>query len=345
TVLVLGESGTGKELVARAIHNTSGRSRKAFVPVNCGAIPETLIESELFGHAKGAFSGATQSREGRFAVADGGTLFLDEIGEMSLAVQVKFLRVLQEHEYVPVGETRPRKCDVRIIAATNKNLEEMTHAGTFREDLFYRLNLIPMQLPALRERSDDVPRLAQHFLGLLAERGKTQPAILSTGALDAMTRYDWPGNVRELQNTIERMTLLHQGTGPLDVGDLPPKIQQAAGHTGAGLLEPTTPMPMPDFVKKMSVVPAPTPAATESVARPEPAPAPDPEPASGYFAQPEDFRLPPDGIDLRAAVQAFEMSIIDQALERTGGNKNKASMLLGMNRTTLVEKLRKRQQR
>lgn len=170
TVLVTGESGTGKELVARAVHDASGRHDQPFVPVNCGAIPETLIESELFGHAKGAFSGATSSREGRFAVADGGTLFLDEIGEMSLAVQVKFLRVLQEQEYVPVGETRPRKCDVRIIAATNKDLERMAAEGTFREDLFYRLNLIPIQLPPLRERVDDVELLALYFLQRIAER-------------------------------------------------------------------------------------------------------------------------------------------------------------------------------
>ncbi len=346
TVLVLGESGTGKELVARAIHNTSGRKRKPFVPVNCGAIPETLIESELFGHAKGAFSGATQSREGRFAVADGGTLFLDEIGEMSLAVQVKFLRVLQEQEYVPVGETRPRKCNVRIIAATNKHLEDMTLAGTFREDLFYRLNLIPIQLPALRERIEDVPRLANHFLGLLGERsGQTTPA-LSAGALDAMNRYDWPGNVRELQNTVERMTLLHEGGGLLDVGDLPPKIQRMGGLPPAAPVEATPPAPTAAAVAAVAPTPPPAPAPAPTVA-PAAAPSPDPAPElpTARFVTPGDFPLPTEGIDLRKAVQAFEMGLIDQALERTGGNKNKASMLLGMNRTTLVEKLRKRQQR
>jgi DNA-binding NtrC family response regulator len=353
TVLVLGESGTGKELVARAIHNTSGRKGKPFVPVNCGAIPETLIESELFGHAKGAFSGATQAREGRFAVADGGTLFLDEIGEMSLSVQVKFLRVLQEQEYVPVGETRPRKCDVRIIAATNKHLEEMTREGTFREDLFYRLNLIPMHLPALRERIEDVPRLIQHFLGLLATRTGQPAPSLSTAALEAMTRYEWPGNVRELQNTVERMTLLHQGSGQLDLGDLPPKMQSLSGR-GAGLGLSVVPRPASPSAAD---VPAPakpsslaqgrmpvSPSGTVIPADSAPAANSSPPPPGGArtMLSPEDFELPLDGIDLREAVQAFEMSLIDQALERTGGNKNQASMLLRMNRTTLVEKLRKR---
>ncbi len=342
TVLVLGESGTGKELVARAIHNTSGRKGKPFVPVNCGAIPETLIESELFGHAKGSFSGATHAREGRFAVADGGTLFLDEIGEMSLAVQVKFLRVLQEQEYVPVGETRPRKCDVRIIAATNKNLEQMTHEGTFREDLFYRLNLIPMHLPALRERIEDVPRLVQHFLGLLSSRTSQPTPRFSPAALEAMTRYDWPGNVRELQNTVERMTLLHHGNGMLDVGDLPPKIQSLTGR-----VIPMVPRATPaSAVEAGAAKPAAlVPAAPSPVipADPQPAANTSPPPSAGMrMLSPEDFELPSEGIDLRKAVQAFEMSLIDQALARTGGNKNQASMLLGMNRTTLVEKLRKR---
>jgi two-component system, NtrC family, response regulator AtoC len=350
TVLVLGESGTGKELVARAIHNTSGRKNKPFVPVNCGAIPETLIESELFGHAKGAFSGATQAREGRFAVADGGTLFLDEIGEMSLAVQVKFLRVLQEQEYVPVGETRPRKCDVRIIAATNKHLEEMTREGTFREDLFYRLNLIPMHLPALRERIEDVPRLIQHFLGVLSTRAGHSVPALSPAVLEAMARYEWPGNVRELQNTLERMTLLHHGGGMIDVGDLPPKIQSLTGR-GAGLTvvpRPAAPSGPAETAsnKPLAVSPSRAPAPTSAALAAELPPAANTSPplASGprRMLSPEDFELPPDGIDLRKAVQAFEMSLIDQALARTGGNKNQASMLLGMNRTTLVEKLRKR---
>ncbi|MEX1367973.1 MAG: sigma-54 dependent transcriptional regulator [Nannocystaceae bacterium] len=364
TVLVLGESGTGKELVARAIHNTSGRKSKPFVPVNCGAIPETLIESELFGHAKGAFSGATSAREGRFAVADGGSLFLDEIGEMSLAVQVKFLRVLQEQEYVPVGETRPRKCDVRIIAATNKNLEDMTRQGSFREDLFYRLNLIPIHLPPLRDRIEDVPRLVQHFLRILSERSEQPPPGIAPGAMETMMRYGWPGNVRELQNTIERMTLLYEGGRLLDVGDLPPKIREQGARPGVvqvpGLelaatrpaadrsppaplrLAPPSPSPAPSHLSAVPDVAPPTasPATTVLTAPPT---IDDPQPPRARLATPTDFELPEDGIDLRKAVQAFEMSLIDQALERTGGNKNQASMLLGMNRTTLVEKLRKRQ--
>ncbi len=360
TVLILGESGTGKELVARALHEASPRVKKAFVPVNCGAIPETLIESELFGHAKGAFSGASSSRDGRFAVADGGTLFLDEIGEMSLAVQVKFLRVLQEQEYVPVGETRPRKCDVRIVAATNKNLEAMAEAGTFREDLYYRLNLIPLHLPPLRERRDDIPALLRHFLDIQTRRRNSRVGAIGDEAMDALCRYSWPGNVRELENTIERMTLLHSGTGVLTMADLPVKLVREARRD---LVAMTAPEPEP------AAAPAPVPVAIESAAEPV-APVrmrvaddgpvgpavPSPidygdsmpivlTPRARHLASPEDFLLPEEGLDLRRAVEIFENNLIDQALVRTGGNKNQASMLLGLNRTTLVEKLRKRQRR
>ena len=355
TVLITGESGTGKELVARAIHHASGRSNKPFVPVNCGAIPETLIESELFGHAKGAFSGATASREGRFAVADGGTLFLDEIGEMSLSVQVKFLRVLQEQEYVPVGETRPRKCDVRIIAATNKNLEKMSEEGTFREDLFYRLNLIPIQLPPLRDRLEDVPILARHFVGLMAKKGGRTIDDLSPALLEHMTAYRWPGNVRELENTIERMTLLHSGSGVLDVADLPPKIRREAQRTPAVTLPGLE-------ATSLAQDPPRSPAVKSSVLSFPGGEIPEPQAASsGEYvmvpnasesaiarrlpASPDEFLLPDDGLNLREAVEQFEMNLINQALERTGGNKNQASILLGMNRTTLVEKLRKRKKR
>ena len=354
TVLVMGESGTGKELIARAIHHASSRESKPFVPVNCGAIPETLIESELFGHAKGAFSGATHAREGRFAVADGGTLFLDEIGEMSLSVQVKFLRVLQEQEFVPVGETRPRKCDVRIIAATNKNLEQMSEQGRFREDLFYRLNLIPIHLPPLRERDSDVPILAGHFLESVAQRQGGDFRGYSEAAMERLCAYSWPGNVRELENTVERMALLHQGEGILDVIDLPPKIRQAVRAAQAGPAAPVVqdPAPPPSDSSTVLSFPSraePTPVAATPTAPmpldgtpPDPSPAPSPE---RIPAAPDQFLLPEDGIDLRRAVEAFEMSLIDQALARTGGNKNQASILLGMNRTTLVEKLRKRKRR
>jgi DNA-binding NtrC family response regulator len=356
TVLVTGESGTGKELVARALHDASSRVKKLFVPVNCGAIPETLIESELFGHAKGAFSGATQAREGRFAVADGGTLFLDEIGEMSLSVQVKFLRVLQEQEFVPVGETRPRKCDVRIIAATNKNLEAMASEGTFREDLFYRLNLIPIHLPPLRERLSDVPLLTHYFLQHRAGRGGHEVEGITDAALEVMQRYPWPGNVRELENTVERMALLHQGSGTLDVDDLPAKLVQDVRRA---TVEPdaSTPPPTPPSVPAVLNFPAPPAASRVEAPAPEdgavgrPPLSDEATTAEESMTQwrlpsePSDFVLPEGGIDLREAVESFEMNLIDQALARTGGNKNQAAILLKMNRTTLVEKLRKRKRR
>ncbi len=339
TVLILGESGTGKELVARAIHAASLRADKPFVPVNCGAIPETLIESELFGHAKGAFSGATQSRDGRFAVADTGTLFLDEIGEMSLSVQVKFLRVLQEQEYVPVGETKPRKCDVRIVAATNKNLEEMAQEGTFREDLFYRLNLIPLQLPPLRDRPDDVVRIAQHFFDRMHARRGGSVRGFSPEVMQVMQRYAWPGNVRELENTVERMMLLHQGDGLLTLADLPPKIQADARR--ASVVRFQDRVEQPDFSGAVSSAHPPSTVLPLTPREAKPPTNATSNTASG-FHDPEDFVLPEAGIDLRRVVEAFEMSLIEQALARTGGNKNQASTLLGMNRTTLVEKLRKR---
>ena len=355
TVLILGESGTGKELVARALHEASPRVKRAFVPVNCGAIPETLIESELFGHAKGAFSGASSARDGRFAVADGGTLFLDEIGEMSLAVQVKFLRVLQEQEYVPVGETRPRKCDVRIVAATNKNLEAMAEAGTFRDDLFYRLNLIPLHLPPLRERREDIPTLLRHFLEVQVRRRNSRVGGISDDAMDVMSRYGWPGNVRELENAIERMTLLHGGNGTLGLADLPPKILRDARRDLVAL---TAPDLDPEASSTDGRIDAGTSNTRMRVVDDGPTAPAIPStidladaipivlaPRTRMLAAPEDFLLPDEGLDLRRAVEAFENNLIDQALVRTGGNKNQASMLLGLNRTTLVEKLRKRVRR
>lgn len=354
TVLVLGESGTGKELIANAIHNGSGRQSKSFVPVNCGAIPETLIESELFGHAKGAFSGATAARDGRFAAADNGTLFLDEIGEMSLAVQVKFLRVLQEGEYVPVGETRPRSCDVRIIAATNKDLETMAGEGKFREDLFYRLNLIPIHLPPLRERRTDIRLLAQHFVDSFSKRRGQPITGFSPEAMLLLSRHSWPGNVRELQNAVERMCLLHQGAGELGVDDLPAKIralsrpgdaeeaaraelEAQAPNAAKALLQDSTDEPTSEDPAQAEAAPQ-----TDAGAAPATAASASGPPVA---TSPEAFRLPAEGLDLRKAVERFEYSLIEQALERTGGNKNQASRLLGMNRTTLVEKLRKRKAR
>jgi transcriptional regulator with PAS, ATPase and Fis domain len=292
TVLVTGESGTGKELVARAIHGASLRATAPFVAVNCGAIPENLLESELFGHARGAFTGAVQSKPGRIAQAQGGTLFLDEIGEMPLGLQVKLLRVLQSREYSPVGDTRLLKADVRIVAATNVNLEEAVRKGTFREDLFYRLDVIHLIVPPLRERASDIEVLAQHFLGKACKKTGRSVQAVSRTALQLLSGYAWPGNVRELENTIERAVLLCRGSS-IEPTDLPSRV-------------------------------------------------------CGLGAEPraQQTTLPDSGIDLRHAVESFENDLIRQALERTKWNKNRAANLLGINRTTLVEMLkRKRIQR
>jgi transcriptional regulator with PAS, ATPase and Fis domain len=288
TILVTGESGTGKELVARAVHKASPRASKAFVAVNCGAIPEALLESELFGHARGAFTGAHANKVGRIAMAEGGTLFLDEIGEMPMSLQVKLLRVLQAREYSPVGDNRTLKADVRIVAATNVNLENAVQAGTFREDLYYRLNVIHLTVPALRERPEDVPMLVQHFLKKAKEKvGRTKIGGVSRAAAQILADYQWPGNVRELENTIERAVLLCQGD-LIEPKDLPQRL------CGLGV------------EKRMSP------------------------------------RLPDSGLDLRNAVESFENQLIRQALERTKWNKKQAANLLGLNRTTLVEMLKRK---
>ncbi len=291
TVLVTGESGTGKELVVAALHDASPRAGKPLVTVNCGAIPENLIESELFGHAKGAFTGAHATRQGFVAAAEGGTLFLDEVGELPLQVQVKLLRLLQQREYSAVGDSRVIKCDVRIVAATNRDLEAEVVGRRFREDLYYRLNVIHIDLPALRARSEDIEVLAFHFLKVCSARaGRTDIVAFAPDALAALRAHSWPGNVRSLENTIERAVLL--SAGPLvTVEDLPERIREAAA-----------------------------------------------EPKSGTMAK----ALPESGIDLRAAVEQYENGLIAQALERTGRNKNRAAQLLGLNRTTLVEMLKRK---
>jgi transcriptional regulator with PAS, ATPase and Fis domain len=289
TVLVTGESGTGKELVARAVHQTSSRARAPFVAVNCGAIPENLLESELFGHAKGAFTGAYAAKTGRIGQAQGGTLFLDEIGELPLSLQVKLLRVLQSREYSPVGDNRIVSADIRVVAATNMDLEQAVRDGTFREDLYYRLNVIHVTVPPLRERSNDVAALAQHFLEKARDRtGRTSVASISAGAMALLEQYNWPGNVRELENTIERAVLLCR-TDVIQPRDLPAKV--------CGL---------PTEDRKST------------------------------------GKLPDTGIDLRIAVESFENNLIRQALERTHWNKNQAARLLGLNRTTLVEMLKRK---
>src|SRR5262249_7172660 len=226
TVLLLGESGTGKELLARAIHDASPRAKGPFVPVNCAALPESILEAELFGYERGAFTGATQARDGRFATAGGGTLFLDEIGEIAPQVQVKLLRVLQEGEVERLGG-RTVKVDIRLVAATNRDLLRAVREGRFREDLYYRLNVIAVQVPPLRERREDIPLLAEHFLALYREKNARKIHGFTRGALQILGDYDWPGNVRELENAIERAVVLSKGEF-IDVGDLPREVRGAA---------------------------------------------------------------------------------------------------------------------
>lgn len=246
TVLVTGESGTGKELIAKAIHHGSDRGQGPFIPVNCAAIPAELLESELFGHVKGAFTGAVKDRKGKFEMADGGTLFLDEVGELPLELQPKLLRALQELEIEPVGGA-PRKIDVRLVAATNRDLEADMAGGTFREDLYYRLAVIPVHLPALRERRADIPLLVRHFLG---KHGGGAGISVSDRTMAALTTYGWPGNVRELENAVERMIILRRGD-VLEEGDLPPKISGRARPGAGGVLNlPDEGYPLEDLEKE-----------------------------------------------------------------------------------------------
>jgi two-component system, NtrC family, response regulator HydG len=232
TVLILGESGTGKELIANALHQGSGRADRRFIKVNCAALPETLLESELFGHEKGAFTGAIARRPGRFELADSGTIFLDEIGEMTLATQSKLLRVVQEREFEPVGSTRSVKVDIRIVTATNRNLDEEVRKGAFREDLFYRLNVVPIELPALRGRKEDIPLLIEHFLKIYNEKNGRSLQGFHPRALDAMMRYAWPGNIRELENVVERSVILSRDDF-VSFSELPESIREATGEDDA----------------------------------------------------------------------------------------------------------------
>jgi len=289
TVLILGESGTGKELVAKTIHFNGPRHEKPLVSVNCGAIPESLLESELFGHERGAFTGAHSARIGRFELAHGGTIFLDEIGEMSPALQVKLLRVLQQREFERVGGMKTIQVDVRIIAATNKDLEAEVTRGLFREDLFYRLNVIPILVPPLRDRVEDIPLLADYFIVTLSEQRGKHVLGVSSDAMKLLMAYQWPGNVRELENLIERLLILKED-GMIVPGDLPEKISRPV----------------------------------RAPARPS-------------------FVFPQDGVDFNRLVEAFEDDLITHALRAAGGVKNRAAQLLRLNRTTLVEKMKKKQ--
>ncbi len=291
TVLITGDSGTGKELVAAALHRLSTRAAGRFVPVHCGAIPEELLESEMFGHERGAFTGAVASRLGRFKLADHGTIFLDEIGEMSPKLQVKLLRVLEDGRFEPVGSVGTQQVDVRIIAATNRTLDEAVAAKQFREDLFYRLCVVPIEMPPLRRRREDIPLLVRGVLGQLAAKGLPRFDV-APAALEVLARHSWPGNVRELRNLLEQMVVLGRPEHVIEVHDLPPHVvaAQASGEASA--------------------------------------------------AMPWQFGAA--GIDFYREMEAIEDRIIAQALRLSGGNKKEAARLLRVNRTTLLEKLKRK---
>lgn len=291
TILILGESGTGKELIARTIHYNSARRDQPLVPVNCGAIPENLLESELFGHEKGAFTGAVNARMGRFELAHGGTLFLDEVGEMSLALQVKLLRVLQERCFERVGGTKTIGVDVRILAATNQDLEVAVQEKRFRKDLFYRLSVIPVTIPPLRERRSDIPLLIQHFMARFNEMKQASVRDVDPEAMESMLHYPWPGNIRELENLVERLIVLKK-TGTIMPGDLPDKVLRS----------------LPTPVTRLE----------------------------------EPLALNGTGIDLVRELERHENRLIVEAMRRANGVTSKAAQLLHVNRTTLVEKLKRK---
>lgn len=287
TVLITGESGTGKELIARALHYNSRRADHMMVTVNCGAIPEALLESELFGHVKGAFTNAVHQREGRFALADGGTIFLDEIGDMSPNLQVKLLRILQERTFEPVGSSKTIRVDVRVIAATNQHLEQLIEQKQFREDLYYRLNVLPIEAPPLRDRTDDIPLLVHHFIEIGNQQRNSQIDGISEEAMKLLMNYRWPGNVRELENMIERVMILRT-QGEILAEDLPAQFRQPRERS------------------------------------------------------PQAPRVPADGISFNEVIGELETDLILQALDQTHWNKNRAAQLLGLNRTTLLEKIKKK---
>ena len=289
TILLNGETGTGKGLVAKAIHQKSRRINKPYISINCGAIPENLLESELFGHVRGAFTGATSSKQGKFELADGGTILLDEIGDMSSDLQVKVLKVLEEGEFEQVGGSKTLKVDVRIIAATHRDLCEEVQKGNFREDLYYRLYVIPLLLPSLKDRKSDIPHLVSYFTNQSNQKNDRQVDGVAEDAMAKLMSHSWPGNVRELKNLIERMVVL-KGEGKISVADLPVELKKA--HQ----CEPTSTIEISD-----------------------------------------------EGICLNSAVTEFEKALILQSLEKTKWVKNKAAKLLHLNRTTLVEKIKRHQ--
>ena len=289
TVLITGESGSGKESFSKIIHSISSRKHGPFIAINCGAIPEGTIDSELFGHEKGAFTGALDSRKGYFETTNGGTIFLDEVGEMPFGTQSRLLRVLENGEYIRVGSSKVMKTNVRVVAATNVNLLEAVNNGKFREDLYYRLNVIPIQIPALRERKTDIPLLLNHFLTCFNKNKAKSISGFSAEAMNCLVNYAWPGNIRELENLVERLSIL-KGHGEVAPQDLPPKYKSAAA----------------------------------------------------CYAETGSIDIPEEGLDFNNAVDQFENALIIKALEKTGWNKNQAAMLLRLNRTTLVEKMKKK---
>ena len=320
TVLLQGESGTGKEVIARLVHDCSERANGPFVPVNCGAIPGELLESELFGHEKGAFTGAVSARKGRFELAEGGTLFLDEIGDMPYEMQVKLLRVLQERMFERVGGGKAIKCNVRVIAATHQHLEQHVEDGKFRMDLYYRLNVFPLDVPPLRDRAEDIAGLAQRFIDSFAEQGRGI-IRLEADALQHLRLYSWPGNVRELGNLIERLIILHTDQAVF-ASDLPVKYQ-STDLTIADRpddVEPLVDQLREDEPEDLSALFAPAP--TSPVAPPTPS----------HIDQP---------IDLKQHMADTVRALIISALEQTGWVNAHAAKLLTLQRTTLVEKMRK----
>ena len=334
-VLILGESGTGKEMAARHIHELSDRAGHPFVPVNCGAIPADLLESELFGHEKGAFTGALTTRVGRFEFAEGGTLFLDEIGDMSLQMQVKLLRVLQERSFERVGSNKTIGCNVRIIAATHRDLDAAISGGRFREDLFYRLNVFPITMPPLRERLDDLPVLIDHLVQRQSQ-ATGRNIRFDAGAAASLARYPWPGNVRELSNLLERLTILFP-TQAIAASDLPERYRSAGGVSWSGSNLHIV-LPPDDIVASPA---AETPALDAAFE-------PDVDETSLLDDEPAvvigalfDMDLPLGGLDLKDHLSAIEVGLIRQALEKADGTVAGAARLLRMRRTTLVEKLRK----
>jgi sigma-54 dependent transcriptional regulator, flagellar regulatory protein len=318
TVLLLGETGTGKEVAARHIHYHSLRSNGPFVAVNCGAIPADLLESELFGHEKGAFTGALTARKGRFELAENGTLFLDEIGDMSLQMQVKLLRVLQERQFERLGSGRPMPANVRIVCATHRNLDEMVQKGTFRGDLYYRINVFPIEMPALRDRCEDLPLLVAELVARLEAEGRSTMRF-AHDALAAMSRYDWPGNVRELANLVERLSILHPGA-PVRAHDLPAHLRVHIRACDATV--PSTIGPLAAAQDREAALPA--------ISDDHPQLAGDAE-ESGFGP----------GRGLKDYLNDIEEQLIRKALSESGGIVADAAKLLGMRRTTLVEKLRK----